>query len=273
MERERAISLEPSCSNRRNLFEDEHTSRKRQRVSREESRSRSVDTANNTDIVPDSLLRKAEQVEEPRLPTESTSKVTINLRASQLLDCIPSSPPSPTSPSKMLNGGDGGTRMSVESESDNLSTVPAIETPSSSGSAPGSPTLEILPPEDEDDIQVAIITDDGLYSDPISTFPYHSDEETACDTVQRLARYWQFGMRSDPISTCSYLPSIDEVVTDESFRKVNQWLLDYLRTHSQLDLFYEMYTRNREFWAEIPSLLWALSYRRSVSTPQVVEVC
>jgi len=219
--RERAISLEPSCSNRRNPFEDvvEQISRKRQRVSRGGSRSRSVDTAIDSDIVLESIPRredqdKAEATEPPSTPTrfpseptEPTSRVTINLRT-RPLESIPSSPPSPTTPSKMPNGGtDTATRISVESESDALSTIPAVETPSTSSSTAGSPQIELVSVDDDDDDDddlgdrdpsVAIIHDDTLYLDPLMNFPYFSDGETLCHTVVRLCRFFQYGLSKSP---------------------------------------------------------------------------
>ncbi len=279
--RERAISLEPSCSNRRNPFEEddaeEHTSRKRQRLSRSESRSRSVDTTRNTDLVPDSMLRregphKAEAGEPPSTPTrlpseqaEPTSRVTINLRTRNL-ESIPSSPPSPTPP-KMLNGGEEAeTRISVESESDALSTVQAIETPSSSSSAISSPEVEFLPIEDDGDHNpaVAIINDNSIYSDPLLNFPYFAEGEPLCHTLQRVARFLQYGMRKSLHLLHSYLPFTEEISDDLAFSKIRDWIERCLLTHSQLDQFYELYTRDREFWTELPNLIWALSYRRLV---------
>jgi len=73
----------------------------------------------------------------------------------------------------MINEGeDAGTRISVESESDALSTIPAIETPSSSPSPIGSPTVElVVQSEDELDFgghdpPVAIIDDDTDFGLP-----------------------------------------------------------------------------------------------------------
>src|SRR5690242_20502707 len=98
LSRERAVSSEP-CSTRPNPFEAENGSaRKRRRFSRGGSRSRSVDTARDSDIVPDSrTLREDIQKSDididpapPRTPTRipsdhpppepTSSRVTINLR-------------------------------------------------------------------------------------------------------------------------------------------------------------------------------------------------
>jgi len=214
--RERAISSEP-CSGRPNPFDDvtEQTSRKRQRVSRGGSRSRSVDTARHLDIVQDSMLlrdgnTKAEPeadlppstptrqlLEEP--PAEPTSsRVTINLRTNRPLEVIPSSPPSP---SKMPNGADDtGTRISIESESDALSTIPPIETPSSSPSPIGSPQVELVTIDEDDsdfanqDPPVAIIDDDTVFLDPMANFPYYAEGETINNTLTRVSRFLQYGM-------------------------------------------------------------------------------
>lgn len=261
--RERAISLEPSCSNRRNPFEDvaEQASRKRQRVSRRGSRSKSVDTAIDSDIVPDSMPRREEQHEAevaeppstptrlPSEPVEPTSRVTINLRT-RPLDPIPSSPPSPTTPSRMPSEGvDGGTRISVESESDALSAIPAIETPSTSSSA-SSPHIELVTVDDDDDLgdrdpAVAIITDDPRYLDPLASFPYFAEGETLCQTVGRLTRFLQY----------------DEIANDDAFCKIRDWIYSVLNTHSHIESFYELFSRNKEFWIMLPDIMWALSWR------------
>jgi ubiquitin carboxyl-terminal hydrolase 34 len=239
-----------------------------------------VDAVIDTDIVPDSMPRredqhKAEATEPPSTPpclpsdpVEPTSRVTINLRT-RPLDSIPSSPPSPATPSKMPNAGvDAGTILSVESESDALSAIPAIETPSSSSSPIGSPQIELVTIEDDDDLSggdpgVAIISDDTVYLDPLMNFPYFSDGETLCQTVGRLGRFLQHG------SFLSSFPGLElnfteDVSNDESFCKIRDWIDNVLNTHTQLDTFYELYKRNREFWAELPNLIWALSYRRLV---------
>lgn len=219
-EHQRANSLEPCAAGRPNPFEDitEHTSRKRQRTSRGGSRSRSVDTSRDLDIVPDSiLLREGNGSSPDPNPTPSTptrkheqvtaeppksSRVTINLRTNRPLDVILSSPESPTISSKMVEfGEDTGTRISVESESDALSNIPLIETPSSSNSPEGSPKVELVVEDDFDfgTNPVAIIgdeddEDDNGYIDPLSTFPYYAEGETLVNTVSRLARHLQYGI-------------------------------------------------------------------------------
>jgi ubiquitin carboxyl-terminal hydrolase 34 len=98
----------------------------------------------------------------------------------------------------MVHGtDDAGTRISVESESDALSTVPPIETPSSSASPTGSPQVELvqeISDFDNDDPPVAIIDDDSVYLDPMENFPYKAESEQLPTTVSRLARFFQFGI-------------------------------------------------------------------------------
>jgi hypothetical protein len=289
--RERAISSEP-CSGRPNPFDDvtEQGSRKRQRVSRGGSRSRSVDTARATDIVPDSMsLReanpKAEADYPPSTPTRepseqpaaepTSSRVTINLRTNRPLEVIPSSPSSPSTPSKMVTGAeDAGTRISVESESDALSTIPPIETPSSSPSptGTGSPQVELVAiGEDDsdfnnDDPPVAIINEDAVYLDPMANFPYFAEGETLVNTVARVARFLQYGTYNQSNTLfCHFLTSTDEISNDDSFCKIRDWIESYLFTNNHMDSFYELYAKYREFWGVLPDLIWALSYRRSVS--------
>jgi ubiquitin carboxyl-terminal hydrolase 34 len=94
---------------------------------------------------------------------------------------------------------DAGARISIESESDALSTIPPIETPSSSASPIGSPQVELVQDAsdfDNDDLPVAIINDDSLYLDPMINFPYNAEGETLPNTVARLGRFLQFGMYS-----------------------------------------------------------------------------
>lgn len=222
LSRERAVSSEP-CSTRPNPFdESDSSSRKRQRVSRQDSRSRSVDTARGSDpvsasaSVPDSRpLRESSTKPDAvpplpqtptRMPSEAppeptSSRVTINLRTARPLESIPSSPPSPNTPSKMVNSGeDTGTRVSVESESDALSTAPPIETPSSSPSSPseGDPPFELVPINENDgefesqSPPVVILDGDTIYSDPMIDFPYVGGD-TYEQGARNLARFMQYG--------------------------------------------------------------------------------
>jgi len=89
----------------------------------------------------------------------------------------------------------------VESESDALSTVPAMETPDSTASSePGSPAIEVIAIDDEDSDfgrhspPVAIFQDTDMGEvDPVPSFPYHCDGETLAGCVRRLAQHLQFG--------------------------------------------------------------------------------
>jgi ubiquitin carboxyl-terminal hydrolase 34 len=99
----------------------------------------------------------------------------------------------------MVNDGeDTGTRVSVESESDALSTVPPIETPSSSPSPPGSPTIELIPISEDDaeyeDISpaMAVFEGDAVTSDPMLDFPY-LENQSLVEAVRKIARFLQYG--------------------------------------------------------------------------------
>lgn len=103
----------------------------------------------------------------------------------------------------MARGGhDTGTRISVESESDALSTIPAMETPSSSPSESGSPQVELVQEDDADfeaepPVAAIINSDDEedlTYNDPMLSFPYYSDGEALTSTVNRVSRYFHYGM-------------------------------------------------------------------------------
>jgi len=92
-------------------------------------------------------------------------------------------------------------RKSVESESDALSTVPAMETPDSTASSePGSPAIEVIAIDDEDSDfghqspPVAIFQDTDMgETDPVPGFPYHCDGESLAGCVRRLAQHLQYG--------------------------------------------------------------------------------
>lgn len=93
-------------------------------------------------------------------------------------------------------------RQSIESGSDDLSTIPAVESPSSSSRAPESPEIEIVAiNEDGDDGDsfanrsppLAIIDENELFIDPYLSFPYNTQNETLVDTVKRLAHFLQYG--------------------------------------------------------------------------------
>jgi ubiquitin carboxyl-terminal hydrolase 34 len=104
------------------------------------------------------------------------------------------------------------TRKSVESESDALSTIPAIETPSSSASAPGSPEIEALPIQDyESDVHspaVQLIGDDDDDEDDdimfprnlMESFPWRRENLTLEQTVRQIERALQFGKYLNPVT-------------------------------------------------------------------------
>jgi ubiquitin carboxyl-terminal hydrolase 34 len=214
LSRERAVSSEP-CSTRAYPYNhDESSSRKRQRVSRGDSRGRSEETHGESSSAPPSTppqdeertkteLETAPPHTPPRMkadflpPEPTSSRVTINLRTQRGLEDIPSSPVSPPTPSRMVNGGeDTGMRVSVESESDALSTVPLIETPSSSPSPSGSPTIELIQISEDDaeydGISPAVFDGSPVTSDPVLDFPY-LENHTLVEAVRKIARFLQYG--------------------------------------------------------------------------------
>ncbi|CZT00238.1 related to DFFRY protein [Rhynchosporium graminicola] len=274
--RECAITSEPG-SGRPNPFNDvaEQTSRKRQRVSRGSlSRSRSVDTAQDQYQDIDSALsdssmslhgnsNKAEpecQTDLPSTPPNNlsdpppaeptSSRVTINLRTNRTLVSIPSSPVSAASPSKMPYGGGDDTRISVESESDALSTIPPIETPSSTPSAVSSPQIELVDVGDDDsdfgcqDPPLAIIDDE--YLDPMQNFPYLGPEDDGVLTAfRRITNFLQY----------------EDITNPECFFKMRDWVDAYLFATQKPDIFQDLYSRHRELWKHFPDIIWSLSHR------------
>lgn len=167
---------------------------------------------------------------------------------------------------------DGDTRTSVESESDALSTMPAIETPStSSSSGSGSPLVELVTNEDDEDDElgdqesaVAIISNDVLHMDPLQSFPYWSDTETLCGTVSKLARFFQYGKSKNTPSLRIMLSCIESIDNDDVFFRIHEWIEGVLITHAELDAFAELFQSNPEFWLDLPTLIWGLNHRRWV---------
>lgn len=190
---------------------------------------------------------------EPPQPEPNSSRVTINLRTTRPLEPIPSTPQSPTTPSKMINGGeDASTRVSIESESDALSTIPAIETPTSSSSALGSPEIEVLTVHDDDDFvtqspQVAIINDDeDLIEEAVHSFPYRDEGESPLSAVKKVAQFIQWR----------------EIDNDDCFCKLRDWIQEHLiSTEDCADSWYESYAKHRDFWKGIPEVVFAFSWR------------
>jgi ubiquitin carboxyl-terminal hydrolase 34 len=97
---------------------------------------------------------------------------------------------------------DAQARESIES--DELSTIPAGESPSSSSLATESPEIEVVTiSEDVEDFAnrsppLAIIGEEELFADPLVSFPYHGDGETLSNTVKRLVHYFQSGRLMTP---------------------------------------------------------------------------
>ncbi|TAQ90895.1 hypothetical protein B7494_g771 [Chlorociboria aeruginascens] len=258
----RAVSSEP----REKPFDEESSSRKRPRLSSGGSRSPSVDSPQASDILtasePPSEDRMDIELDPPHTPVRHTnealpmeptsSKVTLNLRTPRPLESIPSSPSSPVTPSKMHSSEEGNiARISVETESDVLSTVAAIETPSSSASVTRSPEVVLI--EDDSDFSnqsppVAIIDADEADTDPMECFPYNGEAESLVGTVRRLVQFMQY----------------DVIDNDESFCKLRDWI-DFYITHFQTneDKWHDNYIRYKDFWNTFPDVVWALSWRRS----------
>lgn len=287
--RERAASSEP-CAGRPNPFDDNGAaSRKRQRTSRGGSRSRSVDTATAMDTTPDSMPSVEESLSPgiasapPQTPPTSrpaispernSSKVTINLRAAPPLSSISDFPPTSPSPqSKMASDEfDAQARQSIES--DELSTIPAGESPSSSSLETESPEIEVVSiSEDVGEFAdrsppLAIIGEDELFADPLVSFPYHGDGETLSNTVKRLVHYFQSGRPMMPPYTISDLLTLAEPMDENvPFCKLRDWIDSYLTyTEARPESWHNSYYSHRSFWNVFPDTMWALSWRRYIST-------
>lgn len=60
------------------------------------------------------------------------------------------------------------------------------------------------------------------------------------------------------------LTFVDEIANDDAFCKIRDWIYSVLNTHSHIESFYELFSRNKEFWIMLPDIMWALSWRRLV---------
>lgn len=210
-ERERS---EP-CSTRTNPFieQEEPVPRKRQKTLKGSPRGLSVDTTLESEQPNDPSSpsrpfprhRAASPHTPPNMsvsfPTEPTSsRVTINLRTTHSSQESPVSSQSPST----LAAGTEDARTSVETESDALSTILPIETPSSSPSRSSSPQVEVVDMIDVDsdynlDLPVTIIGDDNEedgdeYEEVMEAFPGSRDDETEVQSVLKVARHFQYGM-------------------------------------------------------------------------------
>jgi ubiquitin carboxyl-terminal hydrolase 34 len=290
LSRERAVSSEP-CSTRPNPFDnDEHSSRKRQRISGGGSRSRSVDAARVKTVT--HLSATPEESDEglrrdpplPQTPTRTSSsmptaeptssRVTINLRSTRPPQSSSSVPPSPETPSKMA-GQSAGTHLSLDSGDEDVSTKQQIETPSSSSSVvadTGSPEIELISVnEDESEFgnrspQVAIIGDEDnllLGSNPMLEFPYRGPAEPLPAAVRKIARFLEYGEETVPASSLTELIFKEPVEDEETFCKLRDWIEGYLQfSAGHESSWYDVYLNDREFWDVLPDIVWSLSKRR-----------
>ncbi|RKF60923.1 putative ubiquitin hydrolase [Erysiphe neolycopersici] len=276
---EQSTSSAP-CSGRPSPYDDatEPPLRKRQRTSQTASRSRSVDESldlKNSSLDDTTLLHEKSDSPDPdrkaSTPTckssevfveQSPNKVTINIRTNRLIVPNHSSPSSSSNPDTMkrlqTSHDSHGSQIIVESDSDGFSTA----TPSSSPILVSSPHVELLPLEDADlldrDPPIALIDENenedednedneiNDNSEIFSRFPYRVDGEALTSTLHRLFRFFQ----------------CDEVVTDEVFCKIRDWIKMYLLATTNTDIFYDNFLKNQEFWASLPEIIWALSHRQ-----------
>ncbi|ESZ91138.1 hypothetical protein SBOR_8472 [Sclerotinia borealis F-4128] len=269
---ERAVSSEP-CSIHPFPFDDneQHSARKRQKTSKSDSRSRSVDTNPASDILPDSMSSPKDVPDvlqdplPPSTPTRPTtahsqvertsSRVTINLRTPQPpieSNLSSPSPASPNTPSKMTNTEeDEGARISIESESDVLSTVPAsvLESPSSSPSVmEGSPEVEIIPVSSDNPERsptLAIIDEEEVFPDPLSHFPSQHRGENIMQALKRVIQILQY----------------EAIETEDVFVQLRDWIDNFLRFANSDNRLHGAFIRHKEFWLAFPELIWGLNFR------------
>ncbi|KAK4237057.1 hypothetical protein C8A03DRAFT_16355 [Achaetomium macrosporum] len=278
--RERAVSSEP-CSTRPNPFNDgERSPRKRRRTSlASESRSRSIETVRSSPRLPatgtpgpdprsDSAMKidadyavpttpeqrpvDAEPTSEPR-----SSRVTINVRTpSRPLEPILSSPtsPCPNGSAPTATSLANAIKTSVEEPEAVMPPNDAMaDTPASSRSASGSPPVEVISLngdddgdfEDEEPITVLDASGRSLIYDPTLTFPFHDATESYAETVLRLLQF---------------LPTHDQV--SRGFVEwIDKYLL-YVKAASPRAID-DSYFTHRDVWQPVPQLVMHMVNRKA----------
>ncbi|KAI5459968.1 hypothetical protein BGZ63DRAFT_262203 [Mariannaea sp. PMI_226] len=276
---DRAASAEPS-STRPNPFDDgDISSRKRRRTSLSGSPATSLDTMDPIHESSSSTTLEGEpdtsnspppqdgrDPATPKTPEHrstpanppiepSSSMVTINLRNAPKSDVDPSPPFSP-SPSAKSVVPTSSVKASVEDqEVDTTSATHSLDTPQESSSSSGSPPIEIITVQSDEDMvsdhqeaEVSIVGEDVILIDPFQEFPYTDGDENPVETIRRLTQY--FTTQSP----------VEESVLDN----VQQWIekyLNYIRDTDQqsaLDSCHNNFT----FWQAFPDIFVALECRK-----------
>lgn len=138
---------------------------------------------------------------EPPASEPRSSRVTINVRTpSQPLEAIPSSPPSPSLDIASLPSPSPTDAVKTSVEEPGAAMPPEdtlIDTPASSRSDSGSPPVEVVSVDVdndadlEDDEAVTMLDTSGrsLIHDPSPDFPFHETCEPYFDTVVRVCPF------------------------------------------------------------------------------------
>jgi ubiquitin carboxyl-terminal hydrolase 34 len=206
-----------------------------------------------------------------------SSKVTINLRNNNGLLPAPSSPDSPSTTRTRKD------YIKPSVEASEMDMAPPFQGPPS--------ILGDIDEEDSDNSEVQIIavsnsrkdSHDELsftnirapvfVSEPHNTldmsllmfgFPYHSADETCCDTVARLVQFLQ-QRRS---SRCQYtgvqeLIESENVQFDEILTSLKNWFDQYLLAarSAPIDVI-QSFRENKGFWTALPDLFYIFFSRR-----------
>lgn len=285
--RERAVSSEP-CSTRPNPFDEDDGSsaRKRRRTSLNGvSRSRSVEseesshhspahpadqgdqglsTDQDTKMTMDSSPSKPQTPEPQQHPAQPQSeskptKITLNLKSRK--HAPHSARLSPTSPTDADGEPDAnfesGIRASVEDpEQDVSSAVTGIRSPESSPLAVDEHEEPLVESVDENDMsQLADLQDIQLQlADPLQDFPSGPDESLP-DALQ---------------SICSALSTHRVAAT-----KLTMWIDDYLAWARDCGVYLLMQNleEHREFWRELPRLIWENTTLRPGAAVRNSQLC
>ncbi|KAH6890396.1 hypothetical protein B0T10DRAFT_317763 [Thelonectria olida] len=276
---DRATSAEPS-STRPNPFDDgDISSRKRRRTSLSGSPTTSLDAMDPIHESSSSTTLEGEPADCPtthqdnheyvtpqtpeHLPTignppaePPSSMVTINLRNAPNDDSPTSSP---DSPSPSTNNAAVADDVKASVEDTELDTVPdpaqTLDTPQSSSSSSGSPPIEIVTVQSDDDMisdqqsaGVSIVGEDREFVDPIRNFPFADGDENTVETIHRLVQYF----------------ATQAAIEDHVLDNIQQWLEGYIEYIQHIDTQFAMDScrLNGHFWQAFQEIITTIDRRK-----------
>lgn len=273
--KERAVSPDP-CSTRPNPFDDDGTSaRKRRRTSlngaspsrsaettpesaRAEAQRGSVDkditmTMDSGTSAPHTPDRIEGEKQPPVSETRHT-KITLNLKKGK--QAAGSEPSSLLASPNGYGAQENGIRASVEDSDADLSNASLyVADGASSGADMDNPPIEILDDDDDDDdqgpSQITILED----TDPISSFPYHTNQPLL-QALHAICQHLPNGMSAQGHLLLDY--NTDEIcaghnalITFRDWMAETKVWIDRHGPHKLSTVFREY----RDFWHALPSFV------------------